>query len=311
MMITTTADIDYAFRLILGRTMNEVEKSHYTYVGQPLESIVRMYLNSLEFQSRRLLDPAPDGQIEKVFLNDAWIYADRNDPDVGINVIGGAYEPNVTRVFEQYVKPGMHVIDIGANIGYFTMLCAKLVGSQGRVLAVEPNVENGRLLVASRDANSFSHVNVLLSAVGDKTDVLALNGSGSNGVSATLQSGQSLEIKRLIPCVRLDDVLHDWNRVDFVKIDIEGAEYRAFTGMINTLRKFRPIIVSEFSPNLIGWISSVTPETYLKFLIDLGYQISIITAEGTLLDRGQDVPAIMNDVHTADSDHVDIVALPI
>lgn len=310
-MTTTSDDIDYAFRLILGRTMNDVEKSHYTYVGQPLENTVRMYLNSLEFQSRRLIGPASDQQIEKVYLNDAWIYADRKDPDVGINVVGGSYEPNVTKIFQQYVKPGMHVIDIGANIGYFTMLCAKLVGSQGRVLAVEPNVENGRLLVASRDANSFGQVNVLLSAVGDKTDVLALNGSGSNGVTATLQSGQSLETKRLIPCVRLDDVLHDWNRVDFVKIDIEGAEYRALTGMINTLRKFRPIIVSEFSPNLIGWISSVTPETYLKFLMDLGYQISIITPEGTLVDRGQDIAEIMNDVHTADGDHIDIVALPV
>lgn len=310
-MKTTTADIDYAFRLILGRAMNEEEKGHYNYAGKPLESIVRMYLNSLEFQNRRLLDPSSAKSLEKVFLNDAWIYADRNDPDVGANVAGGNYEPNVTKIFKEHVKPGMRVIDIGANIGYFTMLFATLVGKQGRVLAVEPNVENGRLLVASRDANAYSQVNVLLTAVGDRTDVLALNGSGSNGTTATLQSGQSLEIKRLIPCVRLDDVLHDWDRVDFVKIDIEGAEYKALNGMINTLKKFRPVIISEFSPSLIGWISSVTPETYLEFLINLGYGISVITPEGTLVDRGQDVAAIMDDVNSFDGDHIDFIALPL
>lgn len=307
---TTRADIEYAFRLILGRQMNEEESGHYGYAGKPLEDIVRMYLNSLEFQNRRLLDPPGAKNLEKVFLNDAWIYADRADPDVGSNVAGGSYEPNVTRIVKELVKPGMRALDIGANIGYFTMLLAKLVGMTGRVLAIEPNIENGRLLTASRDANQFSQVEILLTAVGDRTDVLSLSGSGSNGTTATLQAGQSLEIKRLIPCVRLDGILKSWDRIDFIKIDIEGAEVKAFNGMIDILRQFRPIIVSEFSPSLIGWISSVTPETYLQMLIGLGYRINVITEDGELVDRGQDVEAIMNDVETAEGDHIDIVALP-
>ncbi|QND51520.1 FkbM family methyltransferase [Phyllobacterium sp. 628] len=310
-METTEADIDYCFRLILGRAMNEVEKDHYTFVGLPLETVVRKYVNSLEFQGRRMLDPPQQAGLEKVSINNTWVFADRNDGDVGEHIVSGAYEPNVTRVFKEFVKPGMRVIDIGANVGYFSMLSASLVGHAGRVLSVEPNVENGRLLAASRDANAFTQIEILLTAVSDRTDVLSLSGSASNGTTATVFSGQSLEIKRLVPCVRLDDVLHEWNRVDFVKIDIEGAEYKALNGMIKTLRRFRPLIISEFNPNLIAWISSVPGEDYLAFLFSLGYRISIITPGGTLLDRGTDIPAIMNDVNTFEGDHIDFLAQPV
>ncbi|SDO47303.1 FkbM family methyltransferase [Phyllobacterium sp. OV277] len=310
-MEATAADIDYCFRLILGRLMNEVEKDHYTFVGLPLETVVRKYLNSLEFQGRRMLDPPAQTGLEKVFINNTWVFADRNDGDVGEHIVSGAYEPNVTRIFQECVKPGMRVVDIGANIGYFSMLSASLVGHTGRVLSVEPNVENGRLLAASRDANAFTQIEILLTAVSDRTDVLSLSGSSSNGTTATVFSGQSLEIKRLVPCVRLDDVLHEWDRVDFVKIDIEGAEYKALNGMIRTLRRFRPLIISEFNPSLIGWISSVKPEDYLGFLFSLGYKVSVITPEGNLLHRGTDIAAIMNDVNTFDGDHIDFLAQPI
>jgi FkbM family methyltransferase len=258
-----------------------------------------------------MLDPPVQTGLEKISINDTWVFADRNDGDVGQHVVAGAYEPNVTRIFREFVKPGMRVVDIGANIGYFSMLSASLVGHTGRVLSVEPNVENGRLLAASRDANAFTQIEILLTAVGDRTDVLSLSGSSSNGTTASVFSGQSLEIKRLVPCVRLDDILQGWDRVDFVKIDIEGAEYRALNGMIKTLQQFRPTIISEFNPSLIGWISSVRPEDYLAFLFSLGYTISVITPEGTLVERGQDVAAIMHDVNTFDGDHIDFLAQPV
>jgi len=84
-----------------------------------------------------------------VRVGDIELFCDTADRSVSLALQAGDYEPHLTSVFKRFCKPGMTVVDIGANIGYYSILASELVGPEGRVFAIEPNSENCRLLVSS------------------------------------------------------------------------------------------------------------------------------------------------------------------
>src|SRR4051794_18040117 len=139
----THEDIFYCFRLLLGRVPHAEEwPGHSSRAGQDLENVVSSYLTSREFADRGLLDKTYQDHLELVHLPGFSLFASKEDLAVGCHVVsGGSYEPAVSAVLERYVRPGMAVVDIGANVGYLTMLLASLVGSSGIVIAIEPNPE--------------------------------------------------------------------------------------------------------------------------------------------------------------------------
>src|SRR6516165_4695068 len=128
----TPEDIFYCFRLLLGRGPNPEEwPGHSSRVGEDLEKVVSSYVTSREFAERGLLNKTYRDQVELVGLPRFSIFASNDDLAVGHHVLGGTYEPGIAAIFDRYVKPGMAVVDIGANIGYLTMLLASLVESSG------------------------------------------------------------------------------------------------------------------------------------------------------------------------------------
>jgi predicted methyltransferase len=146
-------------------------------------------LRSPEFARRAFLDEVEPAEVELTQLNGFSIYTSAQDLAVGQHVRTGTYEPAVTALFRRILKPGMTVIDVGANIGFYSLLAASIVGTDGYVLAVEPNVQNVRLLEASRRVNSFGQLIVAYAAAGRNTGVLALNTSYSNGTTRRLSKG--------------------------------------------------------------------------------------------------------------------------
>src|SRR5947209_7574027 len=173
----TLQDIFYCFRLLLGRSPNPEEwPGHSSRVGEDLDNVVSSYITSREFASRGLMGKTYQDSIELIRLPKFSLFASREDLAVGRYVVSDhSYEPGISALLERYVQPGMAVVDIGANIGYLTMLLASLVDQSGLVIAVEPNPENVRLLEASRRANGFAHIAVLEVAAGRHTGLLALN----------------------------------------------------------------------------------------------------------------------------------------
>ena len=308
---TTQEDVYYCFRLLLGRNPNPEEwPGHSARAGEDLASVVSSYVTSREFAQRGLTSKTYQDRVELVHLPRFSIFASGEDLAVGRCIVADhVYEPGISALLERYVQPGMAVVDIGANIGYLTMLLASLVGKTGQVIAVEPNPENVRLLEASRRVNGFVQVRVLAVAAGREIGVLALHVSHSNGMTGELPAESDAILgSRLVPSFPLDAILPKDQRISLIKLDAEGAEYNALLGLSETIARDRPIIVSEFSPGTLPGISHCTGPEYLAFLISHGYQIGVIGPEGAETWFGSDVDGVMDAYSRGGVDHIDIVA---
>jgi FkbM family methyltransferase len=309
----TEEDVYHCFRLLLGRPPLAVEwPGHQLAVGGALDRVVSDYLSSAEFKSRGLL-AAPTDDYALLDLNGFRLHVPVHDTAVGKHIMHAkTYEPHVSAVLRDALRPGMSFVDIGANIGFFTMLAAHLVGPSGRVYAFEPYQLNVKLLYLSARVNAFEHISVFPFAASDAEGLLAFDNVGSNGHVTTPRADlSSVLTTTLVYAARLDAVLRDVPRVDVIKIDVEGTEYRALRGGVELLARSRPTIVSEFSPPAIAALSGVDGESYLRLLlIDESYAIDALHGDGTVTECGRDLGRVMRSFEQSGVDHIDIVARP-
>ena len=304
-------DIYNCFRLLLGRLPNREEwPGHSSRAGEPLDQVVSSYAGSLEFSRRGLNRSTSLGGITLAELPGFRIYTQADDAAVGHHVAQDNYEADVTAVFRNLLRPGFNVLDLGANIGYFTMLSAALVGPSGSVIAVEPNPSNARLVEASRRANGFAHVTVVQVAAGREPGLLVLHRSHSNGTTSAISDDQAALFEaETVGCVRAETLVPAGRRIDLIKADVEGAEYLALSGCTELIRQDRPRIVTEFSPGLMHGISGIDGRSYLAWLIGLGYALSIVMPDGS--PRSADADAIMAEHEARGVDHLDLLAEPL
>jgi FkbM family methyltransferase len=236
------------------------------------------------------------------------IYVRLDDWAIGARIaVKRSYEAHVTTVMWPCLKPGMTVLDIGANIGYYTLLMASRVGPAGKVIAFEPSRRNCDLLEMSLAINQFRNVAVHACAVADIDGFVGFDMDDSNG---GITQGNPAESMYQVPAALLDTLLRIEPRIDLIKIDIEGAEGRALRGMESLLRLHRPIIFTEFSPAALQAISGVAPRQYLDMLWALEYGLFVIGRNQSRAPEPQTYEEIMQQfTHTA-SDHLDLVAYP-
>jgi FkbM family methyltransferase len=169
----------------------------------------------------------------------------------------------------------MNVIDVGANIGYFTALAARSVAPGGRVLAVEADPETFCLLRANVELNRFAHVELLPVAAHRIAGLVtgARDPENHGGHTAYVASKTWTTIP--MQAVRLDDVLDPEAPVHFIKVDIEGMDHAAVEGLEQTIRRWRPILLVEFFPEKIAWFGD-KPEDALHLYRTLGLEISVL-----------------------------------
>lgn len=201
----------------------------------------------------------------------------------------GKWEPHLTGVFRRYIKPGSRVADIGANVGYFTMLAASIVGIHGEVLAFDPNSENARLILLNIAENGFSNVSLFPLALSDNTGYAYFSSHiGSNGGLIAAKHAQLADGRGLVvPTARLDELVKA--PIDFIKVDTEGAEYRILRGAQGLLASARPIVTSEFSCEMISRVSGVHPRDYLALFLSYGYSIYVIDKQTGRLEPIGDI----------------------
>jgi len=171
----------------------------------------------------------------------------------------GTYEPQVSRILLQIVKSGWTCADLGAHVGYFTLLLAKLVGEDGQVIAFEAHPGNAKRVCANVRLNRFEkRVRVENYAVLDKSNssVSLYAGRGQSATEWNVIGRDSNEnptkAELEIPSITLDDYFPPKARLDFVKMDIEGAEAMAIPGMKRLLTESRPLLLVEFH-NETAW----------------------------------------------------------
>ena len=185
-------------------------------------------------------------------------------------------EPTLTRFVQRTVKPGDTVLDVGANIGYFTLLFARGVGADGRVVCLEPDPQNLAVLRRNVERNGYAgRVTILPRAAWDATGPLRLYRSDSNrGDHHVYDSGEAREVVA-IDARRIDDYapLAAGPPVSLVKMDIQGAEYRALLGMRELLERSRDVVfLTEFWP--MGLTRAGTrPADYLALIESLGFAL--------------------------------------
>jgi FkbM family methyltransferase len=201
----------------------------------------------------------------------------------------------------------MHVIDLGANIGYYTMLAAARVGPAGRVSAFEPDAGNAAMLARSAAANGFGTITLFNCAVAAAAGVVELAMDDSNG---RVVRGGTPGASR-VQAVALDELLGPQHPVELIKMDIEGAEGFALAGMERLLRARRPTLVCEFSPPALRAVSGVEPEAFLDRLRALGYQLRVIDRAAGLSPRPESNAEVMAHLTRTASEHLDLLASPL
>lgn len=179
------------------------------------------------------------------------------------------------RPFCAMVRPGMTVVDAGANVGVFTLAAARRVGPQGKVIAFDPLPRNYRYVVANTVLNGYGNVVVEQQAVGDRDGEMEINLFGGDNVSVSDEvTGGDGKEPITVPCCRLDTYLreHGVERVDVVKVDVEGAEGAVLEGMTETLKAQKPAVIMEVHPDFLQSVSG-SPREVLGRLQALGYRI--------------------------------------
>ncbi len=187
----------------------------------------------------------------------------------------GLYEPGTVTLIKRLLKKGMTFVDLGAHRGYYTLLASKLVGAKGRVFAFEPAPENFALL--ARNVKGRSNITLVPKAVSNKSGTAKFFLSPDDSITHSLyevgDNRQCVEVE----VTSLDEFFKDKDAtIDFIKMDIEGAERSAIEGMANIIKKNENLkIVTEFWPEYHE-ISGCSGESFLRKLAEYGFKLYLI-----------------------------------
>ena len=208
------------------------------------------------------------------------LFLHSSDRGFGCHVMmDGFWEIWLTQFFTRMVKPGMRVIDVGANYGYHTMLLADMVTDAGRVLAVEPNPAAAGLLREAVLLNGFAgHVQVIESALGDaaqdSVELFVPDGEPKNAYVGGASDGRSGS-RHQVALTSVDHLLADLGHVDLIKVDAEGGEEDIVAGMRTLLRTRPPALVLEFNAGRYA-----DPAGFLRDLLDVYGEVASIDFDG-------------------------------
>lgn len=184
------------------------------------------------------------------------------------------HEPAETELIKKEVKKGDIVIDIGAHIGYFTLLFAKLVGKNGKVFAFEPDPTNFAILKKNIELNGYKNVTLVQKAVSDKIGKTNLHLSEDNDGDHTIYDKKDNRPSIVVSVTRLDDYFKNKkDKINFIKVDTEGVELKVIKGMPDLLKKNKNIkILTEFWANGIKK-AGIEPKEILNVLIKKNFKI--------------------------------------
>lgn len=228
--------------------------------------------------------------------------------------VDGRYEPNEMYAVASLLRPGMCFVDVGANEGIFTLLAARLVGDSGAVHAFEPSPREAMRLADNVALNGLANVHMHRAALGNAHGTAVLHvsdvehpGHNTLGGFVYRESKQTDSID--VPVLTLDEVANQegLERLDVLKIDVEGSETAVLQGARNVLQKFRPALLTEAQDVSLRQMGSSVSEL-VDLLRQQSYEIWAFSESGQpepvtddtvtslnliCLPKGTDLPAAL------------------
>ena len=211
--------------------------------------------------------------------------------DVGIShelLLTGVHESESTKQIRSEIKPGMNILEVGANIGYYLLIESKLIGDQGRIYAFEPSPVNMRMLKANIALNNIDNlVTTYPHGVGNEAGMQKFYIMSKGNMSSFITRAEDRIIKTRdhidVEIIRVDDFFKEEAvQFDYVRMDVEGYELEVLKGMQN-------ILTSENSPRgmfievhseLLNKIADCSCESFLGFMKGMGYGIKVSRFRG-------------------------------
>jgi FkbM family methyltransferase len=214
--------------------------------------------------------------------------------------IAGCADPNELHFLNRLLQPGMVAVDAGANAGLYTLFTAKKLGPEGLVLAFEPSTREFKQLNENITANRLENVHCFPYALAERDGDASLliaeyEHSGVNTLGGFVYEGVNLLCRNRVPTRRLDSVAAEigLSRLDFMKMDVEGAEARLLQGAESVLKKFRPVLLLEVNDRALGQQGSSADQLQCA-LRDMYYRLYTFDASSGLPAAEQGGPSSDN-----------------
>lgn len=242
-------------------------------VPQSVRTMLRPYY--LWFGTRKFTKPTVMSVKEQKVVFD--IVADPTNGAVDSYIfMHKHWETHVATEVQKYLDVSGVFVDVGANIGYFSLLAGKVVGPQGRVIAFEPIPKLQNQLQESVRLNVLENIEVRTCALGSEVQSLQLGLHHNNIGGSSVEATTADEYITVLMSTLDKELLTSVSRVDVIKIDVEGYEQAVLLGGREMLRQFRPVIILEFSPAAYVLKDANMAFAILELIENLDYRFSVL-----------------------------------
>lgn len=288
-------DIYLAYKLLLGREPESQQVIDDHMVHKTLDRVRQVMVNSVEFKSQ-FTNFSDFGKkwVSTEVLGDYTMWVDLSDRFVSRGCLQNNWEESESNYFVSVLPNAKTVLDIGANIGWFTLLSAKHMHSEGVVHAFEANS-----LVASKlkrtvsDNKLENRVNVWNLALSNKAEELYFcwgkETDNPGGAHISQKRDDPSMVYQLVNAVALDDLMPDL-KPDLIKMDVEGAEPRVIQGARRLLKHSKPLVLSALHPPKLKAVSNASATQFIFQMTELGYHCFLLEG-GKLTRKLKDFPS--------------------
>lgn len=198
-------------------------------------------------------------------------------------LLWGEYEKEELKIVKENLKRGDVFVDIGANIGVYSLFASNCVKLDGKVFSFEPVKYIYNQFVDSVNKNNFKNIFAYNKACGSKSEKQFINIQKKHAGGSTFlkTEGETYEQKEEVDIVVLDELLGNEEKISFIKIDTEGFEWEVLLGLVNIIKKFHPCILMEYSPEIYGKEIS---KSMIEFFLNNEYEILDIHNKERIVD---------------------------
>ncbi len=259
-------------------------------IGRFLAFQFLLQIRNLRFLIARI-EARDDNDIVTREIHESEMILDLKDQGISKDLaLDGTREPESTALVKKEIKKGDTVVDIGANIGYYTLLESRLVGNKGKVYAIEPIDKNTNSLTSNIELNKYTNIDVFRIAIGEKHKIEKMYIAEHSNWNSFVNHKQGIIGTKYVQVTSLDAFVKNRRCPDFVRMDVEGYEYTIIKGMKNILKSKEPLkLFIELHPHLMKKEHTIyLLETLKKYGFETKAVIRSVTVlEMKVMDRSQ------------------------